>query len=775
MTLPLRTPLPGASTNSIVSRGAPVNERPATDRDAGVPFPRRTPSYRLGPGRAIFPAMIQDPSDPSSHLPRGLLLAGFALLLFPAGFLLAPDPPPGAALAWFIGLVPVLLWAYAFRWRGAMAALSVTLGVLVLVEAALLVRGLPPTSLILPVAGIVLALGVGLSLLLVRVQQDRGTLEEVALTDRLTGLPNRRHARVFLETMFGAAERGRSVALVLFDLDDFRAYNDRMGRKEGDEALRAFAALLSSSTRRMNLSARLGGEEFISILAGSDEEGARAFADRVRETFRLSRPAARELTVSAGVAAFHPSMRRPDELVGAADLALYRAKEAGGDRVRVFGRDIRLEEEAGEGVHDEGARVGAGSEGSDAGSEKSDAGSEARGAAPIRSAPEGEASPGASPDREPGRGTDFARRAELLGRSIPPRELLPPSDPRFGTGHRILLVVGEDEGLAPLRPYLAREGFDVEEAQGGAEAILALGVEPAVLLLDLGHLEEESEDLVRATRSRWPATQILLLLDGDPMGRSPDGLRTMGDDDLRLPLDPRALQSALVDALGRRERQLSEEKATRALPTFAEGSADQGERLRLRGLLSLVRAGELRDRNTRGHAARVARYATALLQALPPGEAREIDRERLVLACLLHDIGKIEIPEAILVKNAPLTADEFGKVREHPESGRAILRPILPDPLVLAVTGWHHERWDGSGYPDGLAGLAIPLPARIVAMADALDAMSSPRAYRSGLQWEDAVRQIRERFGSHYDPKLADPFRKAQPELLRIYRESWGE
>ncbi len=761
---------------------------------------RRTPSYRLGRGRAIFSAMTQDPSDPSSHLPRGLLLAAFVVLLLPAGLLLAPDPPAGAALSWFVGILPILLWAYAFRWRGAMAALSVTLGVLVLVEAALLVRDLPPTPLVLPVAGTVLAIGVALALLLVRVQQDRGTLEEVALTDRLTGLPNRRHARVFLETMFGAAERGRAVALVLFDLDDFRGYNDRMGRKEGDEALRAFAALLASSTRRMNLSARLGGEEFISILAGSDEEGARAFADRVRETFRLSRPAARELTISAGVAAFHPSMRRPDELVGAADLALYRAKEAGGDRVRVFGRDIRMEEEgversrtAPEPPDPEGGEIEEGLAPRDGDREKDPAGH----IVSLSSSPSpGEPREGPWKDRphsghgrgsrvpapplqgtpsDPGQGTEFARPPELLGRSIPPPELLPPVDPRFGTGHRVLLVGGEEDSLAPLRLYMAQEGFLVEEAPGASDAMLALGTESAVLILDARQLGDGSEHLVRATRSRWPATQILLLHEGELPGRSPEGLQAMADDVLGLPTDPRALQSALVDALGRRERQLAEEVAARALPTFAQASADAGERLRLRGLLSLVRAGELRDRNTRGHAARVARYASALLEALPSEQGAGIDRERLVLACLLHDIGKIEIPEAILVKNAPLTADEFGTVREHPESGRAILRPILPDPLVLAVTGWHHERWDGSGYPDGLAGLAIPLPARIVAIADALDAMSSPRAYRSGLLWEDAVRQIRERFGSHYDPNLTDPFRKAQPELLRIYRESWGE
>jgi diguanylate cyclase (GGDEF)-like protein len=286
--------------------------------------------------------MSHDPSDPSIRLSRELLLGSFVVLVVPAAAtLFLPDAGPGRTFLWFLALLPVLLWSYAFQWRGATTALAFTLVALLTAQAGAAARGYPPTPLLVETAITLLGIGLALALVMDRIQRDRGAIEEVALTDRLTTLPNRRHARVFLETMFGAAERGRPVSVVLFDLDDFRQYNDRMGTREGDEALRAFAALLATSTRRMNLSARLGGEEFMSILSGADEEGARAFADRVRETFRLSRPASRELTVSAGVAAFHPSMRRPDELVGAADLALFRSKEEGGDRVRVFGRDVR--------------------------------------------------------------------------------------------------------------------------------------------------------------------------------------------------------------------------------------------------------------------------------------------------------------------------------------------------------------------------------------------------------------------------------------------------
>ncbi|MSR23371.1 MAG: GGDEF domain-containing protein [Gemmatimonadetes bacterium] len=148
--------------------------------------------------------------------------------------------------------------------------------------------------------------------------RERADVEDLALTDILTHLPNRRHARVFLENEFGAAERGRLLSVVLFDLDSFKEYNDRYGHQAGDDGLRHFAEILASTARRMNLSSRFGGEEFLTVLAGSDEEGALVFAERVREALASLRLSSGSLTVSSGVATYHPSMRSPDELIAAA-------------------------------------------------------------------------------------------------------------------------------------------------------------------------------------------------------------------------------------------------------------------------------------------------------------------------------------------------------------------------------------------------------------------------------------------------------------------------
>ena len=165
-------------------------------------------------------------------------------------------------------------------------------------------------------------------------------VEDMAFTDHLTRLPNRRHGRLFLENAFAAAERGRGLSLLLFDLDNFKKFNDRFGHAAGDAALREFGGILERATRRMDLSARFGGEEFVSVLTSTDTAGAMIFGDRIRAALSETELSdGNELTVSAGVATFYSGMSSPDELLAAADQALYQAKSAGRNCVRLFGRE----------------------------------------------------------------------------------------------------------------------------------------------------------------------------------------------------------------------------------------------------------------------------------------------------------------------------------------------------------------------------------------------------------------------------------------------------
>ncbi|HMF93180.1 MAG TPA: HD-GYP domain-containing protein [Vicinamibacterales bacterium] len=173
-------------------------------------------------------------------------------------------------------------------------------------------------------------------------------------------------------------------------------------------------------------------------------------------------------------------------------------------------------------------------------------------------------------------------------------------------------------------------------------------------------------------------------------------------------------------------------------------------------LCALARAIAARDLTTWQHADRVRRYATAL--AAQAG----IDDESLVLAidaaALLHDVGKLAIPDELLDKPGPLTSDEYDRVKQHAAIGADLLAEVaFPGPLA-ALVRHHHENWDGSGYPDRQAGDEIPLGARVLAIADCYDALTSHRPYRRALNRDSAIAMIRERRGSMFDPGLTDSF-----------------
>lgn len=160
-------------------------------------------------------------------------------------------------------------------------------------------------------------------------------MHETSLTDALVGIPSRRQLELILEREFAAAVRGRPLAFALFDLDHFQAYNEMFGYREGDRALVRFADVLTRETRAMNVAARFGGEQFATVVSGSDTEGARQYAEHIRRS--VLRETSGMLSVSVGVAVYGPTMAGPVDLVVAADRALGRAKAEGRNRVCVAG------------------------------------------------------------------------------------------------------------------------------------------------------------------------------------------------------------------------------------------------------------------------------------------------------------------------------------------------------------------------------------------------------------------------------------------------------
>ncbi|MBQ9616738.1 MAG: HD domain-containing protein, partial [Oscillibacter sp.] len=203
-------------------------------------------------------------------------------------------------------------------------------------------------------------------------------------------------------------------------------------------------------------------------------------------------------------------------------------------------------------------------------------------------------------------------------------------------------------------------------------------------------------------------------------------------------------------------------------------------------IVTLADLVESRDQNTGDHVRKTAAYAEIVMKQMrKDGIYKDALTDEFVAevisAAPLHDVGKIHVPDAILNKPGRLTEDEFRTMKEHTSAGKDILSRVIeisPDSDYLRearnLAAFHHERWDGSGYPCGLAGENIPLSARIMAVADVFDALVSRRSYKEGFPFEKAMQIIREGSGSHFDPQIAEAFLRAEAEVRRV-SEAFGE
>ena len=330
-----------------------------------------------------------------------------------------------------------------------------------------------------------------------------------------------------------------------------------------------------------------------------------------------------------------------------------------------------------------------------------------------------------------------------------------------GRDDRILVVDDDPASTALLVAMLQKWGHgDVYVTNDSSEAVsLCRRSQPDLVLLDLHMPDPDGLELLLRlpTETRGVPLPVLVLTADDSRAARRDALRAGARDFVTKPFDPdevglrvrNLLQTRGLAATLRRHRDELEQRVARR--------TEELELARLETLERLALAAEFRDDDTGEHTRRVARTACRLARAL---RVPEPDVERLSLAAPLHDVGKIAVPDSVLLKPGKLTRAEYQQVQRHVLIGEEILggsgSPVLQTAAEIALH--HHERWDGRGYPAGLRGNEVPLPARLVAVADVFDALTHRRPYKEAWPVDEAVGEILDQSAGHFDPDAVAAF-----------------
>jgi putative two-component system response regulator len=325
------------------------------------------------------------------------------------------------------------------------------------------------------------------------------------------------------------------------------------------------------------------------------------------------------------------------------------------------------------------------------------------------------------------------------------------------TGPARLLIVDDEPGIRRvLADVFSGESYTLAQAENGREALEHFRRHGADLVLaDLMMPEMGGLELLREVKALDDSAAFILLTGAGTMEQAVDALRLQADDYLLKPFNVDEVLFSARRALEHRRLLLENRAYQRGLEARVAEQARQLEELFMDGLLTIANAVEARDAYTGGHLERVTVYAVAT------GAALGLDDDalqELVVCGLLHDIGKIGVPDDILRKPAGLTEEEAEVMRRHPLIGAAIVERSTF--LRSAARGvlHHHERWDGGGYPFGLAGEEISLPGRILAVVDAFDAMVTTRPYRGERARDEARAELERCAGAQFDPQVVAAF-----------------
>lgn len=320
-----------------------------------------------------------------------------------------------------------------------------------------------------------------------------------------------------------------------------------------------------------------------------------------------------------------------------------------------------------------------------------------------------------------------------------------------------ITVVDDDaQNLRIASHILTSAGKRVSCLRSGEELVsFAAANKPDLILLDVHMTGIDGFETLTRFRE-IPGTEripVIFLTADEEAVTETRGLAAGAMDFIKKPFVPEVLLQRVDNTLEliRLQTDLTTEVEKKTTELHAEH--EKTERLMMQIVMALSSAVDEKDTYTNGHSTRVAHYSQEIARrAGMTGKALD----DIFMIGLLHDVGKIGIQDSIINKPAKLTEDEYLAIQNHPVMGARILRNITEFPKLAIGARWHHERYDGSGYPDGLAGEEIPEEARIIAVADAYDAMSSRRSYRSPMPQEAIRAEFERGRGSQFDPRFAD-------------------
>src|SRR5712691_2941077 len=333
--------------------------------------------------------------------------------------------------------------------------------------------------------------------------------------------------------------------------------------------------------------------------------------------------------------------------------------------------------------------------------------------------------------------------------------------PQF-SGMRCLVVDDEPRLRRVLVRLLEGEGFSCAEAGSGVEALQELekGAVPLVIS-DLRMPEMDGVTLLREIITRWPETAVIVVTAVAEVESAVACLQMGALDYVAKPFHLDEVRARVSQALDKRRLIIENRNYQQGLEERVEAQARRIEELFLEGVHALVFALEAKDAYTRGHSMRVAHYSVEIARAM------DLDNDlidTIALGAELHDVGKIGVSESVLHKAGKLSDAEYRHIMEHPVIGARILGPLMRDaPGALSIVRSHHERLDGTGFPDSLKGDQIPLEVRVVGVADSFDAMTSVRPYRPALSVQKALQELEDGKGRQFHPPAVEAFLAAFP------------